>query len=77
MVLANKTISADKWERLPKVIVSVYMTHQDSGEMEESQAEKPEIHIDGQDRSSQDTAAFAPGLTKEQESRQKGSPYGN
>lgn len=48
MVLANDTMSADKWEQLPKITGSVCITHQALGELEESHAEKPEIHTGSQ-----------------------------
>lgn len=77
IVLAHENISADKLEQLPKITGSVYITYQASGELEESHAEKPEIYPEGQDRRSQDIAAFSPGLTREQESSHKGSAAGH
>lgn len=50
---------------------------QASGELEDSHAGKPELHPEGQDRRSQDPAAFAAGFTSRQESMHKGSPAGN
>ena len=44
MILANDTVSADKWERLPKLTGRVSITHQALGE---PHVEKPEIHTGG------------------------------
>lgn len=77
IVPANENISADKLEQLPKITGSVYITYQASGELAESHAEKPKTYPEGRDRRPQDTAAFSPGLTREQESRHKGSAAGN
>lgn len=77
MALASENISEDKWEQLLKITGDVYITHPASGKLKDSQAEKPKVHPEGQDRRSQDIAAFVPRLSSRQESMKKGGLAGS
>lgn len=77
MALARENISEDKREQLLKITGDVYVTQPASGKLEDSHAEKPEVHLEGQDRRSQDIAAFVPRLSSRQESMKKGGPAGS